>query len=100
MKKDNLIPVQDFCVHHHIEIQFIDSLAETGVIEVLHIEQNQYFDTENLDKVEMMVRLHQELSIHAEDMDIVERLVLKVATLQDELRAVKQRLNFYEDLGL
>lgn len=98
MKNDNLIPVQDFCVHHHIEIQFIDSLAETGVIEVMHIEQNQYFDDENLNKVEMLVRLHQELSIHAEDMDVVERLIDKVASLQNELRAAQQRLQFYERL--
>lgn len=98
MKNDNLIPVQDFCVHHHIEIQFIDSLAETGVIEVMHIEQNQYFDDENLNKVEMLVRLHQELSIHAEDMDVVERLIDKVAALQNELRAAQQRLQFYERL--
>ena len=99
MKNDNLIPVQDFCVHHHLEIQFIESLAETGIIEVLHIEQNQYFDTESLNKVEMMVRLHQELSIHADDMDVVEQLIDKVSALQNELRAAQQRLRFYEDLG-
>lgn len=99
MKKDNLIPIQDFCVHHHIEVNFIDSLAEIGVIQVVHLEQTQYFETDKLDRVEMLVRLHQELNIHTDDIDIIDSLVLKVATLQEELRAVKQRLSFYEQLG-
>jgi len=98
MEKENLIPVHDFCVHHHLEISFIQSLEETGLIEITRVEQSQYLYPESLSKIEMMVRLHQELSIHPEDIDVVDSLINKVVDLQKELMDLKHKLNFYEQL--
>jgi hypothetical protein len=33
MQEENLIPANEFCLHHNIEVSFIDSLKEYGLVE-------------------------------------------------------------------
>lgn len=94
----NLIPVNEFCVHHQIGISFIQILEERGLVETITVEQSVYVQPEQLPRLEKFVRLHQDLSIHADDLDIVSQLLEHVESLQQQLTQLQNRLLFYEPL--
>ena len=64
METKNLILIEQLSSHHNIEVSFINSLHEFGLIEVIIIENNKYLAHEQLKDVEKMIRLHYELDIN------------------------------------
>lgn len=96
MQPNQLIPVRDFCIHHHIEITFVQLLAQQGLVETVAIEQAIYVEPEQLPRLEKFVRLHQELAIHPDDLDVVNDLLDRLEGLQHEVTRLQNRLIFYE----
>lgn len=96
MEKEKLIPANDFCASHHIEISFISSLHETGLIEIITIEETGYILASQLQQLEKFVRLRKELDINPEGIDSITHLLQRLNNLQDEITALKNRLRIYE----
>ena len=96
MLPSDLIPAYDFCVHHHVEITFLRTLDRRGIIDVVTVEQTDYVRPEQLTRLERLVRLHQELAIHPDDLDIVSNLLEQVEELQRQVVGLRNRLRFYE----
>ena len=92
----NLIPVSEFCVYHHVEISFVQLLEQQGLIETITVEQSTFVQPEQLPRLEKFVRLHQDLSIHPDDLDVVSDLIERVESLQDQVKHLQNRLVFYE----
>ena len=93
---ENLIPIPVLCVHYQVELSFFTNLSDMGLFEIKTYETNQYIDSEAVYKIEKMVRMHQELKVNVEGIDIVFNLLQKIETLQNELTALKNRLRLYE----
>jgi hypothetical protein len=55
MPKEHLISAIEFCANHEIEISFISSLHDTGLIEIVRIEENEYFEESQLVQLEKFV---------------------------------------------
>ncbi|RYZ97840.1 MAG: MerR family transcriptional regulator, partial [Sphingobacteriaceae bacterium] len=55
MNTENLVVATDFCSCHQIEISFIRSLAEFGLIETTEIQQQVYLSRDELEKLEQIV---------------------------------------------
>jgi len=53
---DNLIAVDQFCAHHNIEISFISSLHQNGLIEVKTIHEKVFIDIDQLQELEKYIR--------------------------------------------
>lgn len=98
MPTTHLISINDFCIHHHIEVTFVETLANNGLIETTMVERTTYVHPEQLGRLEKFVRLHQDLSIHADDLDVVSDLLDRVEDLQQQLTQLRNRLVFYEPL--
>ena len=96
MKKDHLIPLDVFCTRYDIEISFISSLHEAGLIEITTIEEAGYFDTEQLQQLERYLRFYYELNINLEGIDAIKHLLHRVNSMHDEITALKNRLRLYE----
>ena len=96
MTTSQLISVRDFCVYSHVETTFVTHLEERGLIETTVIEQTSYVPYEQLPRLEKFVRLHQELAIHPDDLDVVNDLTERLEGLQQELTNLRNRLIFYE----
>ena len=96
MQPNHLIPVREFCVHNHVEITFIQFLAQQGLVDTVAIEQAVYIQPEQLPRLEKFVRLHQDLSIHPDDLDVVNNLLDRMEDLQHEVARLQNRLLFYE----
>lgn len=97
METKNLILIEQLCTHHNIEVSFINSLQEFGLIEIVVIEDNRYLSNEQLKDIEKMMRLHYELDINMEGIDAISNLLLKIDNLQQELTAAKNKLKVFEN---
>jgi hypothetical protein len=93
---ENLIPIPLLCAHYEVEMSFFTNLNEMGLLEIKTIETSQYIDSNAVYKIEKMVRMHQELDVNIEGIDIVFNLLQKIDMLQNELTALKNRLRLYE----
>ena len=96
MQIENLIALDEFCAKHEIEISFIDSLQQNGLIEITMIENAWFIDSNQLLKLEKFVRFYYELDINLEGIETISHLLERVNALQDELTMLKNRLGIYE----
>jgi hypothetical protein len=91
MSNEHLIAVNEFCTAHQIEITFIESLAQHGLITIETVnEQRAIHDTE-LPSLEKMVRLHYDLEINLEGIETIFHLLERIETLQHEMHELKKR---------
>ena len=95
--KEHLIPTQTLCSHYDIEISFVDALGKMGLIEIKIIEQTQFIPQEQISVLEKIIRLHYELNVNLEGIDVVLNLLEKERMLRNEVIALKNRLRLYEN---
>jgi hypothetical protein len=96
MRKEHLISAIEFCNNHEIEISFISSLNETGLIEVVTIEEAEYIDESQLVQLEKIVRFYYDLGINLEGIETINHLLDRMNSMQDEITALRNRLRLYE----
>lgn len=94
--KNNLIAITTLCSYYEVEYAFIDALHQTGLIQVVIIEQDQFIHQDEIGSLEKMIRLHHELNVNIEGIDVVFNLLEKEKALRAELKALKNRLEIYE----
>ena len=96
MKTKYLIPIDDFCANHHIEVSFISSLQQTGLIEITTIEESGFIEADQLLLLEKYVRFYYEMDINLEGIETVTYLLQKINSLQHEIGTLNNRLRLYE----
>ncbi|MDP4208193.1 MAG: chaperone modulator CbpM [Bacteroidota bacterium] len=96
MQTENLIAIEEFCANHNIEISFISTLEQTGLIEIITIEETWFIDVSQLQYLEKFVRFYYELGINIEGIETITHLLQRINGLQDEITALKNRLRLYE----
>ena len=97
MNEKHLISAQTLCSHYNIEISFVDTLNKMGLIQIEIIEQNQFIHQDQISDLEKIMRLHHELNVNLEGIDVVFNLLEKEKKLRDELNVIKNRLRLYEN---
>lgn len=95
METNKLILVKEFCSHHEIEISFIDDLYDLGLIEIISQDDGKYLSQNQLKDVEKLIRLHYELDINLEGIDVVSHLLKRINELQLELKQTQNKLRFF-----
>ena len=96
MQKDYLIALNEFCTSHNIEISFISSLQETGLVQVTTIDESGFIDAGQLQQLEKFIRLYYELDINLEGIETISHLLERITSLQEENIKLKNRLRLYE----
>ncbi|MEQ1588264.1 MAG: chaperone modulator CbpM [Cyclobacteriaceae bacterium] len=94
MNTDNLITIEYFCAQYNVELAFVNALKESGLINLVIVEESSYLSTEDLKEIEKLVRLHYELGINIEGIDVISNLLNQIADLQHELTVAKNKLKF------
>lgn len=97
MNTDNLIRLEYFCEQYNVEFSFVTSLQESGLINIIVQEEYRYLNTEDLSEIEKLIRLHYELGVNIEGIDIIFNLLKQINDLQQELTIVKNRLRLLDD---
>lgn len=88
-----LIPAIEFCLHHNIEISFIESLNHSGLIQVTRHEQQIFVPIGELKKLETFVVLYRELDINLEGIETVSYLLQKIELLQERIQVLNNSLS-------
>jgi len=96
MQTEYLIAVDEFCASHNIEISFISSLEQNGLIEIVTIQETGFIDTEQVQQLEKYIRFYYELDINLEGIETITHLLRRIDLMQDEIIMLKNRLRLYE----
>jgi hypothetical protein len=92
----NLIPAVEFCASHNIEVSFIRSLQQTGLIEISSVEETIYIHESQLQDLERIIHLYFELDINLEGIETINHLLRRINYMQDEITSLRNRLRLYE----
>ena len=97
MEPVDMIVLDEFCASHQLEISFVRSLEEYGLIETIIVNETLCVPGNELSKLEQIVRLHRELDINPEGIDVINNLLKRIEDMQNEITELRNKLNFYEE---
>lgn len=100
MNSNDLIQIKQFCLYHEIDNSFITQLHNYGLVKIVILEEDEYFQPEQLPAVEKMIRLHYDLKINFEGIDVIANLLTKIEALQQNLTATQNKLRLYEQFQI
>jgi len=90
------ISVQQFCLDYDVSQSFIDSLSDFELVELLTIEKTNYIRIEDINRIERLMRMHYELKVNFEGLDIINNLINEMNSLNKEVNELRNRIAFYE----
>jgi hypothetical protein len=96
MGVEQLIALDQFCAFHDVEISFISSLRQSGLIETIEIDDSWFIEPDQLNQLEKFVRLYYELNINLEGIETINHLLQRISVMQDEVINLRNKLRFYE----
>ena len=96
MQTEYLVAIDEFCTKHNIEVSFISSLQETGLIEITMIDDAGFIQLEELQEIEKFIRFYYELDINIEGIETISHLLHRVNELQEEIVALRNKVGLYE----
>jgi len=98
MAKEELIAIHEFCASHNVEISFVNSLSESGLLETTTVKETAFISYDQLPELEKLVRLHYDMDINLEGIETIHHLLQQIKTLQDEMKTLRSRLSLYEEV--
>ncbi len=96
MQTEEMIPADEFCIHHNIELSFIYSLKESGLIEMSSVEEKVFVPVSQLNQLERLVRLYYEMDINLEGIETITYLLQRMNDMQQQILLLNNRLRIYE----
>lgn len=99
MPEEQVIAIAEICTHLQVELSFIHSLQETGLIEVVTIQEAPCIKGDQLPLLEKYIDFHYTLDINLEGIETISHLLGQIEALQAERKTLKNRLQFYESVA-
>ena len=100
MTNEEMVAAHEFCISHNVEITFLHSLGESGLLEITTVEETVFIKQDQLAELEMLIRLHYDMDINIEGIEAIHHLLQQIKTIQEEMRALKNKLGMYEKIDL
>ena len=97
MQTEQLIAAEVVCTHYNAEFTFIHALQESGLIDVVKIDDTDFIQEDDLQKLEKIVHMHYGLHINVEGIETVIHLLNKLENMQREVAVLRNRLGLYEE---
>ncbi len=98
METEQMISVSEFCMYHNIELAFIYSLNESGLIDITHVEEKIVVPISQLKHLEKLMRLNAELDINIEGIETIAYLLQRISDMQQHILQLNNKLAFYENV--
>lgn len=95
MQKSDLISASEFCLHYRVEMSFIGSLEEYGLLETIKENEEIFISAEQVCELEKIIRLHYDLNVNMEGIDVILHLLKNLEAAQEEAVRLKNQLSFY-----
>ena len=84
---------------YQVEETFLDSLQNSGLIEIVIEEEDKYIDYDYLQDIEQFVRWHYELEINIEGIEALHHMLQQVRELQSDVERLRGELSFYKSIS-
>lgn len=97
METTSLISVSDYCEKLSLDITFIQTLHDFGLVHLAGEGSGLSIPFDELDRLEQMIRLHNDLQINLEGLQAVAHLLEKIQLLEQEICLLKNRLRMFEE---
>jgi hypothetical protein len=97
MKAQEHIAINELCSHYQLEQHFFIRLDELGILEIERREEELYLHAEGLTRLEKVLRLHYDLEVNMEGIDVIFNLLNRMEQQEQELNQMRERLMRYED---
>ncbi len=95
---EKYVSVRQFADFHQITITLLHEFAEFGLINIQEVENEPCIVIDSLDRYERAIRLHKELGVNKEGIEIILEMRNKIEQLQNELNNMHRKLQKYEQL--
>jgi chaperone modulatory protein CbpM len=92
----NYIAIEEFCTHHGIQVTLVREFADFGLVHLQEQEEKAFVPAEEIEKLERMIRLHSELGINKEGLEIILNMRDQLVSLNSELETIRYRLKQLE----
>jgi hypothetical protein len=96
MENQNMIPADECSIQYNIEVTFINSLYEAGLIEITAIEDKMFIHQDQLSDLEKYIRLHYDLDINVEGLETISNMLEKMKKMQHQIATLQNRLQLYD----
>ena len=96
METEQMIPASEFCVYHNMELSFIYSLNESGLIEITVVKEEIFVPASQLKQLEQLMRLKQEMDINIEGIESITYLLKRIRDMQQHIVELNNKLAFYQ----
>lgn len=96
MAREKYILVKHFCEQTHITHTFVKNLFEYGLVSYEEKEDAVFIDENDILEIERMFRLHHDLGINFEGLDVIKRMLERMQKLEKEMDNLQKRLRLYE----
>jgi len=95
-EEQQYIPAGELCAYYDVELTFISSLEEYGLIEINRVAEKKLIPLDKLQELEKFIHLHYDLDINVEGIDAIQHLLQRVKSMQEEVDALRNKLRMYE----
>ncbi len=95
MAEYTIISIQEFCKQYEVPESFIEKLYEYELIDLTEENNIRQINSEQINMIEKLIRLHYDLNINFEGLDVILNLLNRIDELTEENRQLKNRLLLY-----
>jgi hypothetical protein len=96
MSDKEIIKLEKFCELYEVPTSFVDSLNQFELIHLTTIDDEPYIENEELPTIEKFIRLHYDLNVNIEGIDVINNLLNKITALQKEIILLENELKYYK----
>jgi len=97
--ENELLSVEKLCTHYNVEYHFLELLREHDLIEIINVNEQHYLHADALRNLESLMRMHYDLNINLEGIEVINNLLSRVNNLHEQIKYLKNKLKLYEDDG-
>jgi hypothetical protein len=96
MGNEKYILVSHFVERSNIEVDFVQSLHEYGLVAFEERENEIFIDEGDISEIERLFRLHHDLGINYEGLDVIKQMLERMHRMEREMDLLQKRLRLYE----
>lgn len=86
MENEKNIMIEECCRYYNIEVSFVHSLSEYGLIELQQTNETYFIHPGELSRLEKYMHLYYDLDINIPGIEAIAHLLARVENLQAEIR--------------
>ncbi|NER09017.1 MerR HTH family regulatory protein [Muriicola jejuensis] len=97
MRNKEFFPLVRLCELYDLEVTFFEELGDFGLIDLKVYQGQQCIHQDALQEVERIIRIHRDLHVNLEGIDVVLNMLRRQEELEARLLRLSNKLRRYED---